>query len=126
MSPHLRAVYDGNTPARFALSKLAHKWTVLVVCTLAEGPRHFAELRREIGGISHKVLSEALRTLERDGFVRRRVVSGRSRGVIYSITPLGRSLHLPLRSLWRWAERRTRDVEQARARYDGATTSARP
>ena len=125
--PHsLRAVYEGHSPARLVLSTLAHKWTVLVVCTLAEGPRHFAELQRGIGGISRKVLSETLRTLERDGFIRRRVVNGRSRAVIYSITPLGRSLHLPLRSLWRWTERHVRDVEQTRARYDGAKAPTKP
>jgi len=62
-------VYDQNCPTRLALDRIADKWTVLIVGRLATGTRRFGELRRDITGISPKVLAQKLRELERDGII---------------------------------------------------------
>src|ERR1700759_2409930 len=90
------------------LSRIGDKWTVLVVQTLAEGPRRFNELRREIPSVSQRMLTLTLRNLERDGLVNRTVTPTIPPRVDYELTDLGHSLQKPICGLATWA---TENVE---------------
>jgi DNA-binding HxlR family transcriptional regulator len=111
-------VYDPACPTRRVLDRIADKWTVLVVGTLARGTRRFGVLRKEVGGISQKVLTEILRGLERDGTVTRKVYASVPPKVEYSLTPLGRGLAGLLDSVREWAETNIESVLDAQQAYD--------
>jgi DNA-binding HxlR family transcriptional regulator len=100
------------------LARIGDKWTVLVVMLLGPGPRRFNELRREIGGISQKMLSATLRGLERDGFVTRTVYPTVPPRVDYELTDLGREMMRPVKALGEWAIDNRERVEAARRRFD--------
>jgi DNA-binding HxlR family transcriptional regulator len=85
-------VFDSNCPTRQVLDCIADKWTVLIIRRLADGTLRFAQLRRSVDGISQKVLTNTLRTLERDGIVTRRIYASVPPKVEYSLTSLGHSL----------------------------------
>jgi DNA-binding HxlR family transcriptional regulator len=87
------------------LALLADKWTIPVIHALARGTRRFGELRREVGGVSQKVLTQCLRRLERHGLVKRTVYAVVPPKVEYCLTPLGLSLNQPLAELCRWVEK---------------------
>lgn len=109
------------------LSRIGDKWSVLVVMLLGDGPRRFNELRREIGGVSQKMLSSTLRGLERDGFVTRTVQPTVPPRVDYALTDLGRELLRPVGALGEWAIDNAARIEEARRRFDGVLhTSAHP
>nr|BFE99397.1 helix-turn-helix domain-containing protein [Streptoalloteichus tenebrarius] len=104
------------------LDRVGGKWESMVIKVLAvasPGEVRFADLRRRVPGISQKMLSQTLRSLERDGLVTRRVEPTVPPAVHYSLTPLGLSLDGPLGVLRAWAERHVLEIEAARARYDG-------
>lgn len=109
-------VFDPNCPTRDLLDRIADKWTVLVVSALGDRPHRFGELRRAVGGISPKVLTEVLRSLERDGLVERQVLPTRPVQVQYSLTRLGASLVDLVRGLADWAEAHMTRVAAARDR----------
>jgi DNA-binding HxlR family transcriptional regulator len=117
-------VYDPNCPTRQVLDRIADKWTALIVGLLAERPHRFGELRRGIRGISHKVLSQTLQSLECDGFVQRTPLATVPPTVEYSLTPLGRSLDEPLAGIRHWAERYIEQVQAARDVYVRQTPAA--
>jgi DNA-binding HxlR family transcriptional regulator len=102
------------------LSRVGDKWSVLVVSKLGGGTKRFNELRREIGGISQRMLTLTLRGLERDGLVTRRVIPTSPLGVEYDLTGLGRDLLQPVSALGAWAIRNQAKIEQARTRFDKA------
>lgn len=102
------------------LSRVGDKWSVLVVMLLGDKPRRFNELRREIGGVSQKMLSSTLRNLERDGLVQRTEQPTVPPRVDYSLTALGRELLIPVGSLGDWAIANADAIEDARRRYDAA------
>jgi DNA-binding HxlR family transcriptional regulator len=105
---------------RLLLDQFADKWTILilnVLCT-SGGKARFNEIKRLIGGISQKTLSQCLRRLERDGVIERAVLDTAPIGVEYSITPLGRTLETPFKALYDWAGAYLPQVKTARARYD--------
>ncbi|MEU6892962.1 helix-turn-helix domain-containing protein [Streptomyces sp. NPDC046557] len=110
-------------PSRGVLEHVTSRWGVLVLEALVERPYRFAELRREVGGVSEKMLTQTLRTLERDGFLLRRAYPVIPPRVDYSLTDLGREAAEQVWALARWTERRTSDVLAARVRYDEARTS---
>ena len=112
-------VYDQNCPTRLALDRIADKWTVLIVGQLAGGTRRFGELRREITGVSPKVLTQKLRELERDGLVARRVYASVPPKVEYSLTPLGHTLVGLLAAIRAWAETHITKVLEAQQVFDG-------
>jgi DNA-binding HxlR family transcriptional regulator len=112
-------VFDPACPTRQLLDRIADKWTVLVICALmADGPTRFGALRQRIGNVAPKVLTEVVRSLERDGMVTRRVYAQSPLRVEYSLTPLGRSLFGVVEGLRVWAERQIVKVTNARAQYD--------
>ena len=96
--------YAAQCPTRQALDRIADKWTALIVGLLAERTHRFGERRRGIEGISHKVLVQTLRSLERDGLVHRAPLPTNPPTVEYSLTSLGRTLVAPLATIRDWAE----------------------
>jgi len=95
------------------------KWTTMVVIALGRGDGlRFRDLRAVVQGISAKVLTETLRDLERDGLVARHEYAEMPPRVEYELTPLGRTLHVPLQALGRWAEEHAAEVLAAREAYD--------
>jgi DNA-binding HxlR family transcriptional regulator len=114
-------VFDPNCPSRVVLDRLADKWTGLVVLALSDGTLRFTQLRQRIGGVAPKVLTQTLRSLERDGLVRRRVYAEVPPRVEYSLTRLGRSLREPLEAVQQWAEQHVGTVMANRERADQAS-----
>lgn len=90
----------------------------MIVIALADGRLRFRDIRATVDGISGKVLTDTLRELERDGLVQRYVYAEVPPRVEYELTPLGHTLHEPLRALGRWAEEHIADVLAAREGYD--------
>ena len=111
-------VYAAQCPTRLLLDRIADKWTVLLLGTLADGPMRFNALKRHIEGVSQKMLSQTLRQMERDGLVSRTVEATVPVTVIYTITPLGETLVAALQPVIDWAETRMPQVAEAQARYD--------
>lgn len=85
---------------------------------LADGPLRYSELRQAIEGVSEKMLTQTLRSLERDGLVERKAQPRTPPNVSYALTDLGRTLQTPLNAVRDWAERYINDLEKARLRYD--------
>jgi len=100
------------------LDRIADKWTVLIVGALENKTKRFGELRREIGGVSQKMLTQTLRGLERDGLVTRVVYASVPPKVEYSLTELGRTLVRTLEAIRDWSEKNIEDVLKARENYD--------
>ena len=96
------------------LTSICSKWGLLILYELSKGARRHGELRRAIGGVSQKMLTQTLRTLERDRLVRRTVYPVVPPRVDYALTPLGKTLMQPLSALYRWMERHLKEVQQAR------------
>lgn len=111
-------VFDPECPTRQLLDCIADKWTVLVVSALGQRVRRFGELRRAVGGATPKVLTSALRALERDGVVARRAFATRPLRVEYRLTALGQSLLAVVDQLGDWAEEHMADVNRARNGFD--------
>jgi DNA-binding HxlR family transcriptional regulator len=101
------------------LSRVGDKWSVLVVSRLGDGPKRFNELRREIGGISQRMLTLTLRGLERDGLITRTVFPTVPPRVDYELTALGRDLLNPVSALGAWAIRNQPKIARAREQFDG-------
>jgi DNA-binding HxlR family transcriptional regulator len=113
-------VFDSHCPTRQVLDLIADKWTVLISRRLAGGTLRFAQLRRSVDGISQKVLTNILRSLERDGIVTRRIYASVPPKVEYSLTTLGRSLCNLVEGICGWAEANIEQVQAAREVYAGA------
>lgn len=107
-------------PHRLVLEHVTSRWGVLVLIELLDRPHRFSELRRAIGRVSEKMLTQTLQTLERDGLVHRDAKPVIPPRVDYSLTGLGREAALQVRDLALWTERRMADVTRARAAYDEA------
>jgi DNA-binding HxlR family transcriptional regulator len=117
------AVYDcyaESCPTRVVLDRIADRWAVLVLGRLGDKPVRFNQLRREIQGVSAKVLSQTLKKLERDGLVRREAFPTVPVTVEYEITELGATLRHTVAGLTRWAEDNIERVLDAQRRYDEA------
>ena len=108
------------------LARVGDKWTVLVVSLLGNGAMRFSELRRSIDGISQKMLTTTLRTLERDGFCTRTVVPTAPPQVQYELTDLGRDLLVPVKALAEWAIANRERLDAARRRFDARGVATSP
>ena len=111
-------VYDAQCPSRTALHRIGDRWTALVVGVLAERPHRFGELRRRIDGVSQKMLTQTLRSLERDGLVSRSAFATVPVTVEYALTPLGETLIPVLAAIRDWAEDHVAAVLDARDKSD--------
>lgn len=101
-------------PVAEALSRAGDKWTIQIVMQLEGGPKRFSELRRNVGGISQKMLASTLRGLERDGFVTRTVYPTKPPSVDYKLTDLGQEMVVPVRALGQWVIDNLHRIELAR------------
>ena len=110
--------YAATCPTRQILDRVGDKWAVLILLLIREEPMRFNALRRAIEGISQKMLSQVLKSLERDGLIRRRAIPTVPVTVEYSITPLGKTLANAVDPLRDWAERNLKEVLAAQRRYD--------
>ncbi|WP_265561680.1 winged helix-turn-helix transcriptional regulator [Sphingomicrobium arenosum] len=102
------------------LNRVGDKWSMLIVMVLATGSRRFNELKREVDGISQRMLTRSLRGLERDGLVNRAVTPSIPPRVDYDLTELGRSLTGPVKALGDWAIDHIGCIRAAQERYDAA------
>lgn len=100
-----------------AVTLFSAKWKVDLLFLLAAGIRRHGRLLDHLL-VSKKVLSDALKALERDGLVRRTVFDETPVRIEYSLTPLGRSLTAPLYALWEWADVNFETVLASQREYD--------
>ncbi|PWC06869.1 winged helix-turn-helix transcriptional regulator [Mycetocola zhujimingii] len=114
-------------PSRNLLDRISDKWVTLVLCALGgdgagtpSTPRamRFSELARLLAGVSQKMLTQTLRSLERDGLLTRTVIPTVPVTVSYELTELGQSLEAVVRGLRGWAETHMDDVLIHRDTYD--------
>jgi DNA-binding HxlR family transcriptional regulator len=112
MNPKKFNVYNENCPSRRVLDLISDKWTILIIEKLSERTYRFGELRREVGGISQKVLTQTLRSLEKNGFLLRQSYPVLPLRVEYSLTELGKSLSTIFKSITTWAEAHNDDILQ--------------
>jgi DNA-binding HxlR family transcriptional regulator len=110
--------YLSECPAREVLQRLSDKWVTLLLNALADGPRRYSDLGRTVAGISPKMLTQTLRTLERDGLVARRVTLQVPVRVDYELTALGRDLLPLVRAIKDWAEQHIEQIHAARDAFD--------
>jgi DNA-binding HxlR family transcriptional regulator len=100
------------------LNRVGDKWSMQIVMALGSGPRRFSELKREIDGISQRMLTLSLRGLERDGLISRHVTPTIPPRVDYQLTELGLSLREPVRALGAWASEYIECIRAAQQRFD--------
>ncbi|MFD2083198.1 DNA-binding transcriptional regulator, HxlR family [Actinopolymorpha cephalotaxi] len=121
-------------PSRQLLDRISDKWVALILAALgsdgphrtrgerAGGPRamRYSELSRRLAGVSQKMLTQTLRSLERDGLVTRSVTPTVPITVTYELTELGLSLHQVMRDIKKWAEAHMNEVLANREEYDAS------
>jgi DNA-binding HxlR family transcriptional regulator len=113
-----------DCPSREILNHVCSRWGVLVLVVLLDGMHRFSELRRKIGGVSEKMLSQTLQSLEQDGFVDRKALPVVPPHVEYSLTPLGEEVAMQVNGLTTWIEQNLPRIMDARqARTDAAEAS---
>ncbi|MER7987695.1 helix-turn-helix domain-containing protein [Streptomyces noursei] len=117
---------QGAGRARVVLGMVGDKWSLLVVCRLDQGPRRFTELKRAVDGISQRMLTVTLRSLERDGIVTRTVHNVMPPHVTYELTPMGTTLYEAAAPLLKWTTEHLAHIDDARAAYDARTDTPPP
>jgi DNA-binding HxlR family transcriptional regulator len=115
------AAYMRECPAVALLSAISNRWVTLTMCTLGMrgGSMRYSEVSRNIPGVSQKMLTQTLRSLERDGMVQRTVTPTSPVRVDYELTDLGRGLYDLVSHVRDWAAQNAEAVDQARNEYDG-------
>ena len=116
-----KLAYDAfmaSCPTRQVMSTIGDKWSALLVNALADGPRRHGELARTVAGVSQKMLTQTLRTLERDGLVTRSITPTVPVRVDYELTELGQSLVPVLQQLKHWSETHIEQVLAARESFE--------
>ena len=114
-------MFDPACPSSVSPFRIADKWGGLIVLCLEAGPRRFSELRVPLRRVAPKVLTETLRSLERDGFISRTDYNENPPRVEYELTPLGRTLLPAIDACRAWAAVNFDSLLAARDRYDGPT-----
>ncbi len=117
------AVYFADCAARSFFDQVANKWAVMILTILAERPTRFNAFMRRLEGITHKALTQALRRLERNGLIARKVLATSPVAVEYSITDLGRTLQVPFAAVYDWAIDHLHQIEEAQQNYDARQSS---
>jgi len=111
-------VLTAACPTRQVVNRIGDRWSLLVLYSLEDQTRRFQELRRAVDGISQKMLTQTLRTLERDGLVQRTVYASVPPKVEYKLTPLGASLSATIAAIRTWAYTHMDQIESARVNFD--------
>ena len=104
-------------PVRNVLDQLGDKWSVLIITALAERPYRFGQLKREIGDISQRMLTQTLRDLQADGMIERTVYPTTPPSVEYKLSPMGHSFLVPLSAMVDWAFAHFPAIREARAEF---------
>lgn len=95
------------------------RWSMAVIRALENGPVRFTVLMTLVEGISHRMLTRTLRSLQRDGLVSRTSYPESPPRVEYELTALGETLSEPVRAFIRWTQEHQTEIEESRARFDG-------
>lgn len=111
---------DTICPELALLGRITNRWSILALTLLVERPHRFNELRRALGGVSQKVLSQTLKSLERDGLLNRKVAPSAPVTVEYSVTRMGFTLYDSITALRTWSDANFGNVLEARERFDQA------
>ncbi len=111
---------DDCRMVREILDLVGDKWSLYIIATLKDGPVRFNELRRQIDGISQRMLTITLRGLERDGLVKRTLFPTIPPRVDYELTDVGRTLLGPVMALVMWANSNQENIRGSRTRYDAS------
>ncbi|KAB1148821.1 helix-turn-helix transcriptional regulator [Streptomyces luteolifulvus] len=123
-----RIEYDAflkSCPTHQLLGRISDKWAGLIISALTGGPMRYSDLGRRIAGVSPKMLTQTLRSLERDGLVSRTVTPSVPVRVDYELTALGTSLSGLMTAVKEWAETNIEEVNKAREAYDAEAPSGR-
>ena len=124
MSETLWNPFSRNCPSRGLLDRIGDRWTVLVIGALDVGPQRFPQLQTTVDGVSQKMLSQTLRSMEPDGLVTRTVYPEVPPRVEHELTALGRTLQIPLAALTEWSTEHMSAVLDARTEYDARSGGA--
>lgn len=111
---------DDCRKVRQVLDRVGEKWSIIAIRLLGERPYRFNELRRLLPGITQRMLTLTLRSLERDGLVTRTVTPTIPPRVDYALTPLGTSLRRPIDEMTAWALANHDAIVRAREHFDVA------
>ncbi|MFF6981537.1 winged helix-turn-helix transcriptional regulator [Streptomyces sp. NPDC008343] len=117
-SPDQADVTRADSLAREVFSDIANKWALLIIEALGERTLRFSELRGEVDGISHKMLTQNLRMLERNGLVERTVHATVPPRVEYTLTEPGQALRVTIDGMCVWTHRYLGDIEASRQRFE--------
>ncbi len=117
-------IYRADCPTRAILDQIGDKWSMMILAVLVPGPRRFNAVKRQLEGISQRVLTQTLRKLERNGMICRRVLGGSPPGVEYALTPLGRSFQKPFGVLYDWTLAHLDAIRRHQEAYDRESMSA--
>ncbi len=120
------AVHGRDCPSRTVIEVLANKWALYVLGAIRryERPMRFSELRRLLDGITQKMLTQTLRSLERDGLIRREVYPTVPPRVEYGLTPLGVDVGKLTNAVAEWAVENVDQIFAARAAFDEKAAKA--
>lgn len=119
MPDHGDPTFASACATRPILDQIADKWSVMILAVICHEPSRFNAIKRRLEGVTQKALTQALRRLERNGIVARQVLPGPPVAVVYSITPMGRTLQEPFAALYAWALDHASEIRQAQAEFDG-------
>ena len=100
------------------LTRIGDKWTVKMVIALSQGPMRYNQIFRQVGGVSQRMLTLTLKSLERDGLVLRTVYPTTPPRVDYALTERGQTLIEPLYALWNWVQANHTAIENDRLAFD--------
>ncbi|NSC19764.1 helix-turn-helix transcriptional regulator [Streptomyces albus subsp. chlorinus] len=127
MDTNSKITYSKDCPSRTVVSVLANKWSLYILGMLGQSdrPLRFTELRRHIGGVTQKSLTQALRNLERDGLVSRTVYPTIPPRVEYALTSLGHEAETLTTAIADWSKTNAARVHAARDAYDARTGETR-
>lgn len=117
-SPEDADLARADSLAREIFSDVANKWALLIIEFLGERTLRFSELRNAVEGISHKMLTQNLRMLERNGLVERNVHPAVPPRVEYTLTEAGRALRGTIDGLCDWTHQYLGDIDASRRRFD--------
>lgn len=120
----IEALFAQTWATRPVLDQIAAKWSLMILMVVCTRPSRFNAIKRHLPGITQKALTEALRRLQRNGLISRRVVNSTPVAVEYSITPLGQTLQAPYGALYAWSVAHAAEVQEAQRRYDSEERSA--
>lgn len=118
--------FSAQCPTRQVLDRIGDKWAVLILIQLENGHMRFNALRRRIENISQKMLSQTLKSLERDGLITRTAFPTVPVTVDYALTELGRTLARTVHQLTLWAEANIDEIQAAQQRYDRGEAATGP